>query len=166
MAAFPGEKITWTVNVDNGNQAGNPPARLLYILFRGGDEYRAADEKDWGTETVYSFVPEEPGSYLLTVFISAGDGSNYQADAPAVRVVSLMLTDFNAAIDLSQRPVLSLPDATPIPTMPVPEFIIPHVNFPNVTATKRPPMAPAKPTPAPTLIPVHPNLEKPRLHLP
>lgn len=188
--ASPGETITWTVNVDNGIPADSIPDKLTYVLYRDRGENDPVDRRELVDYTVYSFIPEEPGSYLLTVFIDNGEpGCHYEADAPIVRVALPMLINFDVAVDFHQLPGLSHIDTNPVPTMPlmeiiapnidlpavpttpaptlsIPEIIVPNIDLPVVLATTRPPMAPAKPTPAPTLNLNLIDFGKPRIRIP
>jgi hypothetical protein len=169
--ALPGEKITWTVTIDYGTVTGGSLGQLMYILFDSGSE--CVDQTEWVQDTAYSFTPTQSGDYYLRAYLDTG-GWGFEAVAPVVRVGTPVLGDFDVAIDLDQRPDITLPDMTtktPAPTQLIPEIVVPqHADFSGVLATTRPPMAPEKPkptpTPAPTLIPDLPIFEPPSIHLP
>ncbi len=166
--SYPGERITWTVTVDYGTDAPDPIGQIAFWLMLDQGE-TAIDYTEFARVTSYSYVPTQPGTYLLIAAIDTG--LDYQVcDAPVVRVIDPTMMDFDVAIEPDHLREIALSTAIPAPTLAIPEIVIPHVDFSSVLATTRPPMAPEKPkptpTPAPTLNPDLPIFEKPDIHLP
>ena len=185
--AYPGEKITWTVAVDYNTDSSEPIGQIAFWLMLDQGE-TAIDYTEYARVASYAYVPTQPGTYRLIAAIDTG--FNHQVcEAPVVQVVDPTMPYFDIAIEPNYLPDIIRSSETPTPTLSMSEIVVPHVDFSDVLATTRPPMAPEKPkptptpaptikldlpkvrpnstpTPAPTLNPDLPIFEMPDIHLP
>ncbi len=166
--SYPGQKITWTVEVDYGADLSDEIGQIAFWLFHDSDE-TAVDYTEYASVTSYAFTPTQPGKYLLHAAIDTG--SDYLvAEALPAMVIDPTSIEFDIVLEPGHPPDIVLNTATPAPTPPISQITLPDVDFSAILATTRPPMAPEKPNPTPTPAPtVNTNLPKtviPNIRLP
>ena len=170
-AAVIGDKITWTVVVD---EAGTQPTNDYYMYetyFNGGHVPGAYS--DLIADSTYTITADKVGVYSLKV--SCGKIWPYGAMSEPVTVTDEIINDFAALAGLHGFPIdltLFMPTlpppvvATPIPTLPPPVAATPSptLSTPIGISPSIKPALPRIPTatpPSPTLLPLRPRVQLP-----